>query len=106
MSVENCLEQIEVKDESNYYDAIVKNLCDMYIRKNSDYGNSYAKALDEDGLIVSKVLLGIKMDRFSSLQKQPALVEESLMDTLMDMANYAIMTAAWLLKEESKVEDK
>lgn len=73
----------------------------LYYRKNSDYGNSFDKSLEEDGLLVAKIRLGDKYNRFSQLLKKDAEVaDESLEDTLIDLANYAVMTLMWLRNKE------
>ena len=54
---------------------------------------AFTKSLEEDGLLVAKIRLGDKYKRFSALIKQENLVkDESIEDTLLDMASYAIMT--------------
>ena len=68
----------------------------LYIKKNHDYGDAFAQSLDEDGLLVAKIRLNDKIRRFNALLKSKALVHESMEDTLLDMANYAIMTISWL----------
>lgn len=70
----------------------------LYEEKNRNYGNSFDKSLDEDGLLVSKIRLGDKYNRFSNLlkQKSKGTSDESIKDTLIDLANYAIMTVMWL----------
>ena len=69
-----------------------------YIEKNADYGDAFNKSLDNHGLTAAIVRMEDKMGRFSNLAGRPASmqVEESLEDTLLDLANYAIMTAMWL----------
>ena len=66
--------------------------------KNSDYGNSFYKQLDEDGLLVSKIRLQDKLSRFSSIIKKGTIEvkDEKLRDTLIDLATYSIMTVAWM----------
>lgn len=73
---------------------------ELYIKKNHDYGNAFDKSLDEDGLVVAKIRLKDKIRRFETLLKSDALVHESIEDTLLDMANYAIMTISWLQKDK------
>lgn len=69
----------------------------LYRRKNADYGNAFDRSLDEDGMLVPKIRLGDKYARFCKLiYSDPEVAEESLRDTLIDMANYAIMTILWL----------
>ena len=73
-------------------------MADLYEEKNRNYGNSFDKSLDEDGLLVSKIRLGDKFNRFSSLLKQQSngTSDESIKDTLIDLANYAIMSVMWM----------
>lgn len=49
--------------------------------------------MDKFGLVASVVRIGDKMNRIESLVQKKAMVQdESIRDTLLDMANYAIMT--------------
>lgn len=84
---------------------ITEGMLEVFKRKNADYGNSFDKSLDEDGLLVAKVRLGDKYNRFSQLIKQSQQVDdESLEDTLLDMANYAIMTVMWMRGQDKQIE--
>ena len=69
-----------------------------YEKKNADYGDSFAQSLDKHGLIAAIVRMDDKMNRVINLYKaDERLVEdESIRDTLMDLANYAIMSVMWL----------
>lgn len=84
------------------YSEVMKLLTDeileLYEKKNSDYGNSFYKQLDEDGLLVSKIRLQDKLSRFSSIIKKDTIEveDEKLRDTLIDLATYSIMTVAWM----------
>lgn len=72
---------------------ITQEMLETYSRKNTDYDDAFIKSLEEDGLLVAKIRLGDKYKRFSALIKQENLVkDESIEDTLLDMASYAIMT--------------
>lgn len=76
---------------------IAKGMIETYVRKNHDYGNSFDKSLDKFGLVASVVRIGDKMNRIESLVQKKAMVQdESIRDTLLDMANYAIMTVMWM----------
>lgn len=73
--------------------AICASLNDLYARKNADYGDSFGKSYREYGLIMACIRLEDKLNRLKSLAKQEALVKnETIGDTLADLANYAIMT--------------
>ncbi len=83
---------------------ITTNMVKTYAAKNHDYGNSFEQSCNKFGIIASVVRLGDKMNRIESLAVKKAEVkDESIKDTLLDLANYAIMTVMWLnqqLKEE------
>ena len=81
--------------------SITQDMTKTYAAKNHDYGNSFEESLDEFGLVASVVRLGDKMNRTKSLIKKEAQVkDESIKDTLLDMANYAIMTVMWMNKNQ------
>lgn len=80
-------------DKVHYHSKVSKALTDLYARKNADYGDSFGKGFREYGMMMPVLRLEDKLNRLKSLIKRPAQVEdESLRDTLMDLANYAIMT--------------
>src|SRR5699024_7232485 len=81
----------------------VEKLTKVYVAKNKDYGDSFTRSLDKRGIVASIVRMEDKMNRIDSLHDKPTTeVDESLVDSLEDLANYAIMTAMWL---EKQVED-
>ena len=74
---------------------LCKALNDTYARKNHDYGDSFHLSFVEEGMAMPRIRLGDKMNRFKALSRDPdagQVHDESLIDTLMDMANYALMT--------------
>ena len=74
----------------------------LYEKKNADYGDSFSKTFDEFGLTSSAVRLNDKMERFKKLIKQEAQVkDESIKDTLLDLANYAVLTIVEMSKHEA-----
>lgn len=85
-------------DLSKEYRERIEALNEVYIKKNNDYGNSAEESLDEFGLIASIVRLGDKMNRLKSLSAggRQLVNDESLEDTLLDLANYAVITIMWL----------
>lgn len=73
--------------------SICKELTDLYERKNHDYGDSFAKSFDEYGMTMPCIRLEDKLNRTKAIIKKQQMVgDERLEDTLMDLANYAIMT--------------
>lgn len=84
---------------------ITNSMIQTYQAKNQDYGNSFEKTLDRFGLVASIIRLSDKMNRIESLSQKKAKVEsESIEDTLLDLANYAIMTVIWLRKNRINEE--
>ena len=72
-------------------------MSETYERKNHDYGDSFNKSLDKFGLIASVVRMNDKMERIESLMNKESLVkDESIKDTLLDLASYCVMTTIWL----------
>ena len=91
-------------NESNPFKNYTNHLAEVLQEKNDAYGDSFTKSVDEDGLLVLKIRLGDKLNRVSSLIKKGELKEndESLEDTLLDLAGYSILGLKYL--EEHKDE--
>ncbi|NLK24808.1 MAG: DUF1599 domain-containing protein [Clostridiales bacterium] len=80
---------------------ICTKLNSIYKAKNADYGDSFGKSYREYGLTMPCIRLEDKLNRLKSLNfSKSAKVNESIEDTLMDLANYAIMTLIELEGEE------
>ena len=94
-----------------HFNSVTKNMVTLYSRKNRDYGNSFDKSLDEDGLLVAKIRLGDKLARFSQLIKMEdrdetmSVEDETMIDTLIDLANYAAMTVRYLEEKQEGDSD-
>ena len=72
---------------------LCKELNDLYARKNADYGDSFGKSFEEEGLAMARIRLGDKFNRFKTLSRsvERKVLDESIRDTLIDLANYALM---------------
>ena len=81
---------------------ICEKLNKLYEAKNEDYGDSFGKSYREYGLTMSCIRLEDKLNRLKSLNfsRTIKVKNESIEDTLMDLANYAIMTLIELEGEE------
>ena len=66
----------------------------LYAKKNHDYGDSFHQTFLEEGMAMARIRLGDKLSRFKALTKSgnQQVSDESIRDTLIDLANYAIMT--------------
>ena len=74
-----------------------------YIKKNTDYGDSFAKSYEEFGITAPIIRMSDKLERLKTLSNSDAQVkDESKMDTLVDLANYAFMTVIEMDCEDKK----
>lgn len=81
---------------------ICEELTELYRKKNHDYGDSFHASYEKWGLPMAAIRLGDKLSRFETLIKAESEVAESMRDTLIDLANYAIMTVMELDAETKK----
>lgn len=83
------------------FEEITNRMLDTFKKKNHDYGNSFEQSLDEEGLVGMRIRGGDKWIRFKNLSKgkNPLVKDESIRDTLLDLANYCIMTVMWIDKQ-------
>ena len=84
------------KDPGDYYrySNILKRMDDTHTRKNNDYGDAAYQGYKELGDVYYIVQLHNKLSRLKSLtvnNRTQQVKDESIDDTLLDLANYAIM---------------
>ena len=83
-----------MEDKVVRHSQICGELNSLYAKKNHDYGDSFHLSYQEEGMAMARIRLGDKLNRFKSLSRnnKQAVKDESMRDTLIDLANYAIMT--------------
>lgn len=84
---------------------ICDNLNKTFEKKNNDYGDSFSKSFEEFGLISAIVRISDKYRRLTELglnNKKQQVDGEAIEDTLLDMANYCIMTYMELTKQKEE----
>lgn len=80
-------------DRIQKHKEICNKLNEIYEKKNHDYGNSFGDTYAKLGIISAVTRISDKTNRLMSLcTKEQKVKDESIDDTLMDLANYAIMT--------------
>lgn len=82
-----------------HFDDIVSKMREIYIAKNSDYGSSFDKGMNRFGWksFLTRVYDKFnRVDELTSTGNNPKVVDEKLEDTLMDLANYAILGIIYL----------
>jgi Nucleotide modification associated domain 1 len=96
---------ITKQNEKISHESICKELNNIYKAKNADYGNSFSESYQEWGIISAVVRMDDKMRRLKQLVKHDRQVKaESMEDTLLDMANYAIMTLQELRRGNNSID--
>lgn len=87
------------------HEQICEEIKELYKRKNADYGDSFHKTFIEEGMAMARIRLSDKLDRFKTLtrNKNQQVKEETIRDTLIDLANYSIMT---ILELEGEADDQ
>lgn len=93
LDVPKSAEEVLQEKREKIFRRICAEMISVYHDKNLDYGNSFGESVEEFGLTASVIRIGDKYRRLKALAtKQPRVKDESVKDTLLDMANYAIMT--------------
>ena len=90
------------KTDIERFREITQKMGDLYEKKNANYGNSFEKLFNELGPVAGIVPLHNKLDRITNLVRGGKNDFESLEDSLVDLANYAIMNLIELQKSAEK----
>ena len=106
--IENILTDMETTNTNvKKFNEIICKMADTYEKKNADYGDSFGQTCDEFGIIAAIVRMNDKMNRIKQLSKKNALVtDESIKDTILDLANYAVMTLMWVNSKDPQIIDR
>lgn len=83
---------------------LCKELNETYEKKNHDYGDSFGETFHKLGIISAITRITDKYNRLVSLctlpEEERKVKDESISDTLLDMANYCLMTEIELRKNK------
>ena len=92
-------------DKLTVFKQITSQMEQTYSAKNHDYGNSFSETMAEFGLVAAATRLMDKMSRIKSFAKlcpeAMRVKTESIEDTLLDLANYAVMTLVELKQSKN-----
>lgn len=97
--------QSAVPDNVQCFRRIVAGLADLYARKNKNYGDSFGRSVEKYGLISALTRISDKFNRLENLilaQERAQVSDESLDDTLKDLAAYCIMTLVARKQQKEK----
>lgn len=89
------------------FDKVCERLSDLYVEKNTRYKDSFARQFEKKGIATSVMRIEDKFSRLEALAENPEDDggDESLLDTLIDLANYSIMTIMELEKQGGDLND-
>lgn len=86
------------------HEELCKKLNKTYENKNHDYGDSFGETFNKLGIVSAVTRISDKYNRLVSLcmlpEEERKVKDESITDTLLDMANYCIMTVIELEKNK------
>lgn len=93
---------------NDIFEGALQMMSDIHNKKSSDYGNSFDDTCNKFGIVAALVRMYDKLNRVSNLSKREdgPKVDESIEDTLIDLANYAILTYCWLINNKKHEQDK
>lgn len=99
----------EFTDDEIRFRDITEKMRETFLKKNHDYGNSFHETWDEfgdKGIITALTQISHKYHRLMNigLGTKP-LVDESIDDMLLDMANYCILTIMELEKARNNEKE-
>lgn len=105
---DDVLEPTKHKEEANMdqkvqlHKKICNELTALFERKNHDYGDSFHQTFLEEGWPMVRIRLSDKLHRFKALTRGDSqqVQDESLRDTLLDLANYAILAVMEMDRRE------
>ena len=90
-----------VDDKVEAFTSIAKEMTELYAKKNHDYGNSFDESCDKIGIGYPLGRLLDKMNRLiACMGKEDKMqINESIEDTLKDLACYSVMTLSYLKRK-------
>ena len=110
-TLNNCVDDNLIDENVVSFRAIQDKLVNIYAKKNHDYGDSFNEGCNELGVGYAFSRIFDKTKRFQTLAKgimnnnlSIEVQDETIEDTIMDLANYCIMYLAWRDKHINVVE--
>lgn len=117
-TLNNCVDDSLIDENVVSFRDIQDKLVNIYAKKNHDYGDSFNEGCNELGVGYAFSRIFDKTKRFQTLAKgimnnnlSIEVQDETIEDTIMDLANYCMMYLAWRDKhvcvgeEEAKQSD-
>lgn len=83
---------------------LLDTMHDIYVKKNHDYGDSVHETYERYGMTSFLVRMEDKMNRIRTLDgtNDVKVSDERMEDTLLDLANYAILAIIELKRDKAQ----
>lgn len=101
-TLNNCVDDSLIDENVVSFRDIQDKLVNIYAKKNHDYGDSFNEGCNELGVGYAFSRIFDKTKRFQTLAKgimnnnlSIEVQDETIEDTIMDLANYCMMYLAW-----------
>ena len=78
--------------ESDPFGRVLDEMFELHQKKNHDYGDSFSALFKDFGMVYPVPRIYEKAMRLKTLLRAENKVNESVRDTLLDIASYAVMT--------------
>ena len=90
-------------DNVKQHESLLRQIHDTYIKKNHDYGDSFSRSFKKYGLVAAMVRMEDKWNRLDNMASgaEQKVADETIRDTLLDLAGYCIMTIMELDKQKN-----
>lgn len=99
--------QLENNNEyKDCFNEILEEMKEVHRKKNADYGNNFHKRYERWGFLTALLRLSDKMERLENIYEKGEIEvkDESVEDTLLDLANYAVMTIVELRNNKASLK--
>ncbi len=91
-------------DREKVHKELLDTMHEVYVKKNHDYGDSVHETYERYGMTSFLVRMEDKMNRIRTLDKADdvKVSDERMEDTLLDLANYAILAIIELKRDKAQ----
>lgn len=95
-------------DNLQQHKQLLQQIHDTYVKKNHDYGDSFSRSFKKYGLVAAMVRMEDKWNRLDNmaLGAEQKVADETIRDTLLDLAGYCVMTTMELDREKRQRKSK
>ena len=95
-------------DNLQQHKQLLQQIHDTYVKKNHDYGDSFSRSFKKYGLVAAMVRMEDKWNRLDNMASgaEQKVADETIRDTLLDLAGYCVMTTMELDREKDNANQK